>query len=260
MRWGLAAASAYETIGAPGLGGIGPLDLAQLDKIDSVDRATLDTTAALLQVVRRHGRSAGQKVGRPDLGRPSAYQSRRMNPMDGAEGSWHRVFSQSRFASMRRVADESVRAGVVLYAIDTRGDFSLNARRLDRLKPANPRPGRNTATDRAKWHRSMGMTQARRDEYSDNQWGGIFLTAQTGGFMITESNRIDAALERVMADQRGYYLLGFQPPADSMEPDSTGTPDYHRLKIEVLRPGLKVRSHAGFFGIGDEVPTAACRT
>jgi hypothetical protein len=60
-----------------------------------------------------------------------------------------------------------------------------------------------------------------------------------------------------MADQRGYYLLGFQPPADAMEPDITGTPDFHKLKIEVLRHGLSVRSHAGFFGIGDEDQSAA---
>jgi hypothetical protein len=101
------------------------------------------------------------------------------------------------------------------------------------------------------------MTQSRRDEYSDNQWGGIFLTAQTGGFMVTESNRIDASLERIMADQRGYYLLGFQPPEEAMQPDFAGTPDYHRLKVEVLRPGLKVRSHTGFFGFGDAEATAA---
>jgi hypothetical protein len=37
------------------------------------------------------------------------------------------------------------------------------------------------------------MTAARRAEYSDNQWGGIFLTAQTGGFMVTESNRLEAS-------------------------------------------------------------------
>ena len=42
-----------------------------------------------------------------------------------------------------------------------------------------------------------------------------------------------------------------------MEPDITGTPDFHKLKIEVLRHGLSVRSHAGFFGIGDEDQSAA---
>ena len=42
-----------------------------------------------------------------------------------------------------------------------------------------------------------------------------------------------------------------------MEPDISDTPDYHKLKIEVLRPGLTVRSHGGFFGIGDEYQSAA---
>jgi hypothetical protein len=54
-----------------------------------------------------------------------------------------------------------------------------------------------------------------------------------------------------MADQRGYYLLAFQPPAAAMHPDGKGPPDFHRLKIDVLRSGLKVRYHAGFLGIGD---------
>lgn len=96
------------------------------------------------------------------------------------------------------------------------------------------------------------MAEGRRTEYRDAQWGAMFVSSQTGGFMITESNRIDASLERVMADQRGYYLLGFQPPAEAMQPDSRGRLDFHRLTIELLRPGLNIRSHAGFFGVADE--------
>jgi hypothetical protein len=88
---------------------------------------------------------------------------------------------------MRRVVDESVRAGVVLYAIDTRGLTSLRPLASDHLEHT---PSTNDSGDFG-----AKMTQSRRDEYSDNQWGGIFLTAQTGGFMITESNRIDAASE-----------------------------------------------------------------
>jgi hypothetical protein len=37
-----------------------------------------------------------------------------------------------------------------------------------------------------------------------------------------------------------------------MQPKISGPPDFHSLKVETLRPGLTVRSHAGFFGIGDE--------
>jgi hypothetical protein len=91
------------------------------------------------------------------------------------------------YQSMRRVVDESVRAGVVLYAIDTRGLTSLRPLASDHLEHT---PSTNDSGDFV-----AKMTQSRRDEYSDNQWDGIFLTGQTGGFMITESNRIDAASE-----------------------------------------------------------------
>ena len=164
------------------------------------------------------------------------------------------------YPSLRRIVDESVRAGVVLYAIDTRGLSSLVALASDHVSPAgaaddpaaSPRMG--TAPDPAQnggdWVRQA--TQPRRDEYADKQWGALFVSSETGGFMITESNRIDAGLSRIMQDQRGYYLLGFQPPSDAMELDKMGHQVFHSLKIQVLRPGLKVRSHSGFFGAADE--------
>jgi hypothetical protein len=52
-----------------------------------------------------------------------------------------------------------------------------------------------------------------------------------------------------MADQRGYYLVGFQPP------EGTVTNDYRhfrRVKVKVTRAGLKVRTRAGFYGIATE--------
>jgi VWFA-related protein len=162
------------------------------------DRATLETTAALLQLMRRMTGLPGRKsvvlisdslrLAGPDESNPSNGQS---GAHDGT----------------RTVVDESLRAGVVLYAIDTHGTSSAD---------------------------------------------GASLTAQTGGFTIAQSNRIEAALERVMADQRGYYLLQFQPSAEAMQPKISGPPDFHQLKVETLRPGLTVRSHTGFFGIGDE--------
>jgi len=251
------SASAYTPIGQPSLGGFLSLDLAQLDKIDSTDRGTLETTARLLQTVRRMADLPGRKsvVLISDSLRLTSPDE--INPMDGSTDVGTGSFLSPIYASMRRVVDESVRAGVVLYAIDTRGLTSLRAQASDRLKPPDSPAGRDPAPVAPYGIDPYAMTQSRRDEYRDSQLGGIFPTAQTGGFMITEANRIDAALERVMADQRGYYMLEFRPQEDSMEPDITGTPDYHKLKIEVLRPGLTVRSHAGFFGIGDEDRTAA---
>ncbi len=257
---GTGGASAYEMIGAPTLQGIGALNIAQLDTIDSTQRATLATTASLLRVVRGMADLPGRKsvILLTDGLRLSSQDE--MSPFGGTENG-SGAFLSPIYLSMRKVVDESVRAGVVLYAIDTRGISSLRATASDRLKPpgADGSVGGGPMPDTPQTPGSVlqgdwvwNMTQARRDEYRDNQWGAMFVSSQTGGFMITESNRIDAGLARVMADQRGYYLLGFQPPAEAMRPNSSGRLDFHTLKIEALTPLLKVRSHAGFFGVGDE--------
>ena len=259
---GIGGASAYEMIGQPSMTG----NMAQLDKIAAIQRATLATTTSLLKVVRGMADLPGRKflillsdalaLSSPD----------EMSPTWNTEtGSG--TFLGPIYASLRQVVDESVRAGVVLYAMDTRGLSSLRATASDHLTPAGsdgvvggpmpstPQTPASVLTGDWTW----SMTEARRAEYWDAQWGALFVSSQTGGFMITESNRIDAGLERVMADQRGYYLLGFQPPAEAMQPDSRGRLDFHKLKIEVLRPGLAVRSHAGFFGVADEERPAAAR-
>jgi VWFA-related protein len=164
----------------------------------TADRAAIETTATVLQLLRRLAGLPGRKsvVLISDSLRLATPEE--LNPVNGQTDPG---------AGMHRLVDESLRAGVVLYGIDTRGT-----------------------------------------SWSDSQ----ALTAQTGGFTIAESSRIDAALERVMADQRGYYVLQFQPSADVMQPKIAGPPDFHKLKVEALHPGLTVRSHGGFFGIGDE--------
>jgi len=166
-------------------------------------------------------------------------------------------------AAMRHVVDESVRAGVVIYAIDTRGLNSLRAQAGDRPVQSNAPentlpgpPGSNGTSAQVNSDWVWDATDTRRAEYREGQWGAMFLASETGGFMITEANFIDAGIEQVMNDQSGYYLLGFTPPAAALEPGPVG-PVYHRLKVEVRRPGMHVRSHQGFFGVADEDIAAA---
>ncbi len=160
-------------------------------------------------------------------------------------------------SGMHRVIDESVRAGVVVYAIDTRGLTSLRAAAADRPSPQGAPeatgPG-GSGGDNAQMHSDWvwAAMQARRDEYSEGQWGAMFLATQTGGFMVTEANFIDAGIDQVMNDQSGYYLLAFTPPPEALAPGRDGKPLYHRLKVEVRPSGLRVRSHQGFFGVADE--------
>jgi VWFA-related protein len=190
---GTGAASAYAPIGQPGLQGFLSLDLAQLDKIDSADRGTLETAATLLPVVRRMADLPGRKsvvliADQMRLTSPDELDAG--SPGGKAVGTG--AFLSPIYQSMRRVVDESVRAGVVLYAIDTRGLTSLRALASDHLEPSQSAPGRGDPAP-LQGIDPYAMTAARRAEYSDNQWGGIFLTAQTGGFMVTESNRLEAS-------------------------------------------------------------------
>ncbi len=165
-------------------------------------------------------------------------------------------------AAMRRIIDECVRAGVVIYAIDTRGLNSFRAAAADRPVPkgtsdsAGPGgPGSGIAQAQGDW--VWDAMQARRGEYGEGQWGSMFLATQTGGFMVTEANFIDAGIEQVMVDQSGYYLLAFTPPPEALTPGRDGKPLYHRLKVEVRPSGLRVRSHQAFFGVADEDLAAA---
>ncbi|HVR29840.1 MAG TPA: VWA domain-containing protein [Thermoanaerobaculia bacterium] len=65
-----------------------------------------------------------------------------------------------------------------------------------------------------------------------------FLARETGGRALINSLR-DEALELVEGDTRSYYWLGFSPQrAQDDKP--------HRIEVEVLVPGLRVRSRESF--------------
>jgi hypothetical protein len=48
-------------------------------------------------------------------------------------------------------------------------------------------------------------------------------------------------------DQQSYYLLGFDPEDEKFDQR------YHSIKVNVTRPGVKVRTRSGFFGVDDSV-------
>jgi VWFA-related protein len=83
------------------------------------------------------------------------------------------------------------------------------------------------------------------------EWeGGVhqalgFLAVETGGKAVLNSARL-TSFERVEADTRSYYWLGFTPEwrADGKR---------HEIRVEVRRPGLKARARGGFSDLSREV-------
>lgn len=68
-----------------------------------------------------------------------------------------------------------------------------------------------------------------------------FLAQETGGKPLLNSNRL-AALTMAVEDTRSYYWLGFSPAWKRNDVR-------HTIKVEVLKPGLQVRSRNGFLDL-----------
>jgi VWFA-related protein len=64
------------------------------------------------------------------------------------------------------------------------------------------------------------------------------LALETGGIPMINETRL-SSLERVIEDTRSYYWLGFTP-------EWKGNDKSRKIKLEVLRPGLKLRYREGF--------------
>lgn len=88
------------------------------------------------------------------------------------------------------------------------------------------------------------------------QAGLTLLAEKTGGAAVHDSNDLGAGIRRLMDDEGGYYLIGYQPD-DSTFDAATGRRLFHRLSLKVTRPGkYRVRMRDGFFGVPDEMAGA----
>ena len=66
------------------------------------------------------------------------------------------------------------------------------------------------------------------------------LAANTGGQAFVNQSNLSEATRRIVADNGGYYLLGYYP--DPWMNDG----EFHPIDVKVTRPGLRVRARAGY--------------
>jgi VWFA-related protein len=156
--------------------------------------------------------------------------------VDRGRGTSDRVLQ-----AVRRLTDLANRASVVVYSIDTRGLVYTGLTAADDVGGLS-----NERIDE--------MVRARGDKLFDTQSGLHYLSQQTGGFLVRNNNDIAKALAKVGEDQKGYYLIGYRPES------TTYDRRYHTYAVKVKRPGLKVRTRAGFYGIRDEETRPVRRT
>lgn len=149
--------------------------------------------------------------------------------------------------ALRNITEEANRTSVVIYTMDARGftKFGLTADDSQYNLAANQLDNR---------------TRDRYQRFKASQGGLAYVADETGGIFVYDTNDLNDGLGRVLEDQRGYYLIGFRPDADSAGADD-GQRRFHKLTLEVTRPGLRVRSRSGFYeaGSGEARRTPATR-
>lgn len=138
--------------------------------------------------------------------------------------------------SVKKLTDLSNRASVAIYTFDARGLQTTGLTAAD-----------NTGGVSAE--RIQQIDSTRSGQLFETREGLSYLAAQTGGRAYFNSNDINKGLDKALADQQGYYLIGYQPDAETFDPK---TQRYNKLQVKVLRKDTDVRYRSGFFGISDE--------
>ncbi len=144
---------------------------------------------------------------------------------------------------VRRIADAATRAGVVIYSVDARGLY-VSIPGGDASQPMQMdvgNPGIRARID------SSALT-AKMD-------GMNALATDTGGFLVKNTNDLNAGIQQVLDQNEIYYVVAWEP--------ETSFRDGRFRKIEVKVPGrreLRVRSRKGYFSPDDKETEEKVRT
>jgi len=192
--------------------------------VDEFERRLGRMTTAVTSTLRSFAKPPGRKVmlllsgGWP------------YSPVDyfiGSAGPTTDFGSDRTPRTLKRIAETANRIGYTLYPIDVDGprgsrvDASGNTT-VDPVTLTDPNnPEFAPVLREAEVHSTLEI-----------------LAKDTGGEAFIDSASF-SALDRVISDTRSYYWLGFSP-------DWKGNDSDHKIKLDVLRPGLKVRARKGF--------------
>ena len=151
--------------------------------------------------------------------------------------------AENRTFDVRRITDAATKAGVVLYALDSRGLVAD----VPGGSASFQGPGVLTAPG------ARANLQARGNEAQKQSLNA--LAEDTGGFLVQNTNDLVVGFSRILRDNEVYYLLAYEPANTAR--------DGKFRKIEVHVPGrrdLTVRTRAGYFAPDDRKAQATDET
>lgn len=145
---------------------------------------------------------------------------------------------------LQQLIDEAARASVVINTMNATGLLTISPAAADALAEDGTSTGARDAEG------MNDLINGRGTEIFVKQAGLDLLAERTGGTAVRNTNDLSAGIRRVLDDQQGYYLVGYQPDAATFDPAAGRR--LHRLSLKVTRPGrYRVRMREGFFGVAD---------
>jgi VWFA-related protein len=140
---------------------------------------------------------------------------------------------------LQRLIDKANKAAVVIHSIDPRGVIYTGLTAED-------------STEGLANEEVADVYAQRSSQLINSQDGMVKMAQETGGLFIQNRNDLDRALEKVVEDGEGYYLIGYQPNTETVSEMKTGKSRFHDIRVRVKRPGLHVRTRSRFFSTPEE--------
>ncbi|HET7218455.1 MAG TPA: VWA domain-containing protein [Vicinamibacterales bacterium] len=147
-------------------------------------------------------------------------------------------------ARLDTVIDIANRANVTTYAVDARGlgtrsassnpQKEINAFTDERLNQLT------TGSDRTEQPLTMSFERVEDTMRLDSRTGLARLAAETGGFLVDESNALSSAFKRIDEDNQFHYLLTYSPT----NPVFDGK--FRSIQVKVRKPGMQVFARKGY--------------
>jgi len=133
---------------------------------------------------------------------------------------------------LQDVTDMALRSGVILNTVDIRGLYTTNYQASDRVMMGN---------DNESFALLSRKPQMRIDDMRYQEDPLRQLSGETGGMHIGNTNDLAAGIRKIINSQSFYYILSYATP------NAKSDGRYHKIKLEVTRPGLNVTYRKGYY-------------
>jgi len=142
---------------------------------------------------------------------------------------------------LRGITEIANRATIAIYTLDPRGTLPVNFSAAEQM--------RGGMTERESGVRNDSSLIARSNTLKISQQGLKFLAEETSGKAFINTNDFGKSMRETLDSQNGYYLLAYQPTAETFDADKRR---FNKLSVKVNRPNVNVSYRSGFFNVAEE--------